>query len=125
MIKRMFCVDFYRLPNGRAPVEDFLDGLNIKMRNKALDSLLLLEEFGNNLREPYSKSIGDGLFELRIKFSSDISRIFYFFFADNKVILTNGFIKKTRKTPKVEIDLAKKYKADYESRMKLIRGESK
>ena len=125
MIKRMFSVDFYRLPNGRAPVEDFLDGLNIKMRNKALDSLLLLEEFGNNLREPYSKSIGDGLFELRIKFSSDISRVFYFFFADNKVILTNGFIKKTRKTPKVEIDLAKKYKADYESRMKLIRGESK
>lgn len=112
----MFDIDFYRLSNGKAPVEEFLDGLNAKMRNKALDSLLLLENFGNALREPHSKSMGDGVFELRIKFSSDISRIFYFFFADNKIILTNGFIKKTRKTPKSEIELAKKYKADYESR---------
>lgn len=74
----MFEIIFYRLPDGKAPVEEFMDSLNIKMRNKALDSLLILEEFGNTLREPYSKQIGDGLFELRIKFASDISRIFYF-----------------------------------------------
>lgn len=115
--RRKFHVDFYRLSNGSAPVEAFLDGLNIKMKNKAIDSLLLLEEFGNRLREPYSKPVGDGLFELRIKFSSDISRIFYFFFADNKIILTNGFIKKTQKTPKSQIELARKYKADYERRV--------
>ena len=113
----MFSVDFYRRPDGKAPVEEFLDGLNTKMRNKALDSLLLLEKFGNALREPHSKPMGNGIFELRIKFSSDISRIFYFFFADNKIILTNGFIKKTQKTPKSQHELAKKYKADYEKRM--------
>ena len=72
-------------------------------------SLALLEEFGNQLREPFSKPIGDGIFELRIKFSSDITRIFYFFVVDNKIILTNGFVKKTPKTPKAEIELAKKY----------------
>lgn len=121
----MFDVDFYRLPDGREPVKDFLDGLNTKMRNKALDSLVLLEEFGNNLREPYSKPMGDGLFELRIKFASDITRIFYFFFADNKIILTNGFIKKKQKTPKAEIELAKKYKADYENRTNYKRSETK
>lgn len=110
----MFDIIFYRMPDGTAPVEDFLDSLNIKMRNKALDSLLILEEFGNTLREPYSKPMGNGLFELRIKFSSDISRIFYFFFADNKIILTNGFIKKTQKTPRSQLNLAKQYKADYE-----------
>lgn len=110
----MFDIDFYRLPNGTAPVEEFLDSLTVKMRNKALNSLLILEEFGNNLREPYSKYMGNGLFELRIKFSSDISRIFYFFYADNKIILTNGFIKKTQKTPRTQLKLARQYKADYE-----------
>ena len=66
--------------------------------------------------------MGNGIFELRIKFSSDVSRIFYFFFADNKIILTNGFIKKTQKTPKSEIELAKKYKADYETKMGSKKG---
>lgn len=110
----MFDIDFYRLPDGTAPVEEFLDTLTVKMRNKALDSLLILEEFGNSLREPYSKYMGNGLFELRIKFSSDISRIFYFFYADNKIILTNGFIKKTQKTPRAQLKLARQYKAAYE-----------
>lgn len=112
----MFNIEFYKLPNGEQPVAEFLDGLDAKMRAKALHSISILEEFGNNLREPHSKPIGDGLFELRIKFASDISRIFYFFMVDNKIILTNGFVKKTMRTPKAQIDLARKYKADYERR---------
>lgn len=44
------------------------------------------------------------------------TRILYFFFIGNKAVLTNGFTKKTQKTPKNEIELAKKYKADYEGR---------
>jgi len=87
------------------------------MRVKALGSIDILAEFGNTLREPYSKAIGNGLFELRIKFAGDITRIFYFFLVDNKIILTNGFVKKTRKTPPSEIELAMKYKADYEGRL--------
>lgn len=117
----MFDVEFYRLPNGKAPVEEFLDSLNVKMRNKALNSLVLLEEFGNTLREPHSKPIGDGIFELRIKFASDITRIFYFFYVGNKIVLTNGFIKKTQKTPPAEKELAKKYKEDYEARSKEVK----
>ena len=98
-----------------------MDSLNVKMRNKALNSLVLLEEFGNTLREPHSKPIGDGIFELRIKFASDITRIFYFFYVGNKIVLTNGFIKKTQKTPPAEIELAKKYKEDYEARSKEVK----
>lgn len=112
----MFDVDFYQLPNGEKPVEKFLNSLDRKMRAKALHSLSILEEFGNTLREPHSKSIGNDLFELRIKFASDITRIFYFFVVDNRIILTNGFVKKTMRTPKSEIELAQKYKADYERR---------
>ena len=87
------------------------------MRVKALASIDILAEFGNTLREPYSKSMGDGLFELRIKFAGDVTRIFYFFIVNNRIILTNGFVKKTQKTPSSEIALAKKYKADYEGRL--------
>ncbi len=93
----MFEVNYYRLENGAAPWKQFIDGLNPKMQAKAMYSLALLEEFGNQLREPFSKPIGDGIFELRIKFSSDITRIFYFFVVDNKIILTNGFIKRRLK----------------------------
>ena len=112
----MFEVGFYEQENGIVPMNAFLDNLDPKMRVKAIGALDLLAEFGNNLREPYSKALGDGLFELRIKFSSDISRIFYFFVVDNRIILTNGFIKKTQKTPKREIALARKYKTDYDRR---------
>jgi|SRR5215471_2474425 len=112
----MFDVEYYELPNGVKPVQQFIDNLDKKMRAKALGSIDILAEFGNKLREPYSKSIGNGLFELRIKFAGDITRIFYFFVVDKKIILTNGFVKKTRKTPPGEIALAMEYKADYERR---------
>ena len=112
----MFSLDFYKLPNGEVPVEAFLDSLETKMRVKALNSMILLAEYGNSLRPPYSKYLEDGIFELRIKFASDITRIFYFFYVNDKIVLTNGFVKKTQKTPKSELDKAKKYKADYERR---------
>jgi phage-related protein len=112
----MFYIEYYELPSGEKPVEKFLDSLDLKMRVKALGSIDILKEFGNTLREPYSKAIGKGLFELRIKFAGDITRIFYFFVVDNTIILTNGFIKKTQRTPSSEIALAMKYKTDYEGR---------
>ena len=112
----MFEVEFYQLPDNTAPVEKFLDSLDVKMRAKSLYGLAILEEYGNRLREPYSKALSDGLFELRIKFAGVIARIFYFFVVNNRIILTNGFVKKTTKTPKAELDLARKYKSDYERR---------
>lgn len=112
----MWQVEFYEKENGEIPVNDFLLSLNEKMRAKAAKEIGILSEYGNRLREPYSKHIQEGIFELRIKFASDISRIFYFFFDGDKIILTNGFIKKTQKTPKEEIEKAIKYKKDYQRR---------
>lgn len=86
------------------------------MKAKVVRTIELLETNGWELGEPHSKSLGDGIFELRIKQSSNISRVLYFFYVNNKAILTNGFIKKTQKTPSSEIKLAKKYKKDYERR---------
>lgn len=86
------------------------------MQAKIFKNLELLEIRGNELREPFSKHIEDGIFEIRNKVGNDITRIFYFFLIGQKIILTNGFIKKTQKTPKVEIALAKKYRNDYLNR---------
>jgi len=108
----MWEIEFYEKGN-KIPVQDFLDGLNKKLRAKAIRDIILLKELGTEIREPYSKNIGDNLFELRIKFSSDIARIFCFFFDGEKIILPNGFIKKSNKTPKKEIDKAMKYKREY------------
>ncbi|MEG1840999.1 MAG: type II toxin-antitoxin system RelE/ParE family toxin [Raoultibacter sp.] len=114
----MFDVDFYRLPDGSVPLEQFLDSLSEAMRIKAIQELTLLGEMGNELRAPHSKHIRNGVFELRIKRSNNIARIFYFFFVEQRIIATNGFIKKTQKTPKTEIDKALRYKADWEERNK-------
>lgn len=108
------------MENGKIPVQDFLYSLEPKLRAKAFRDIELLKNIGNELREPYVKSIkGDknkGLYELRIKFSSDIARIFYFTYCNNKFILLHGFIKKSKKTPQNEIEKARNYMEDYKRR---------
>ena len=108
-----FKVDFYETANGKRPAEEFLISLDRKMRTKMLRMIVILSENGNELREPYSKFISDGIYELRAKVGSDISRILYFFMIGQRIILTNGFIKKTQKTPRGELKKAIKYRADY------------
>lgn len=108
-----FTIEFYEKSNGDIPIENFLRGLDVKMRAKLVGLLEILQEKGNMLREPYSKHLEDGIFELRGRIGSDISRVLYFFYYDNKIILTNGFVKKTQKTPKSELEKAKRYRKDY------------
>ena len=55
----------------------------------------------------------DGLFEIRIEFESNIYRIFCCFDEGNLIILFNGFQKKTQKTPKQEIEKAKRIMNEY------------
>ena len=108
-----FTVEFYEKENGEIPAEEFLLSLNPKMRAKLVGIVQILEEKGNLLREPYSKHLEDGIFEIRGKVGSDISRVLYFFYFEGIIILTNGFVKKTQKTPKAEIERAKTYRKDY------------
>lgn len=65
---------------------------------------------------PYSEHLQNGIFELRAKVSSNTTRVLYFFYVNKKIILTNGFVKKTQKTPKKELLTAMKYKKDYYDR---------
>ena len=108
-----FTIEFYERENGDIPAEEFLLSLDKKMRAKILGIMGILQEKGNQLREPYSKHLDDGIFEIRGKVGTDISRVLYFFYYEGKIVFTNGFVKKTQKTPKSEIDKAKVYRNNY------------
>lgn len=79
-------------------------------------TLQVIEEL-ERIPETYLKHIEntDGLFEIRVQQGSNIFRIFYFFDDGQLVVLTNGFQKKTQKTPKNDIERASKIKNEYES----------
>ena len=108
-----FKAEFFTQQNGSKPAKDFLLSQDVKMRAKLFGLIDILEENGNQLREPYSKPLEDGIFELRAKLGSDITRILYFFFYEGRIILTHGFTKKTQKTPRNEIERAKKYRKEF------------
>ena len=112
----MWRVVFYAKQDGRIPVEEFLRKLSPGARAKTARDIRLLQEFGTELREPYSKFLQDGIFELRVRFSGDNFRVLYFFRSGRTVVLTNAFIKKSNKTPPGELKRALLFKAEYERR---------
>lgn len=116
-----FEVIFYEKADGSQPAKEFILELDAKMKAKTLRTIKLLEDNGPDLRLPHSEHLEDGIFELRTKLGSDITRVLYFFMDGNRAVLTNGFVKKTQKTPEGEKEKAKRYRADYLSR----KGNSK
>lgn len=109
----VFELELYETEDGKEPVAEFLDSLDSKMNAKLIGLMELLEEKGTELREPYSAPLGDGIFELRCKLGSNITRAMYFFFVGKRIVVTNGFVKKTQKTPPTEIKLAKDRRKDW------------
>ncbi len=94
----------YENSRGDRPVEDFLESLGEADRGGVKAKLVYLQERGNQLREPISKSLGGGLFESRVK----AYRLFFCFRPGNRILVLHGIIKKSQATPKTELDLARK-----------------
>ena len=103
----------YEKEDGDSPVREFIKQQDKKMRSKILLTMKLLEEYGTKIDRKYSKHLNDGIFELRVFQSSNITRILYFFIKGDVAVLTNGFVKKTMFAPRREIELAKKYRKDF------------
>jgi phage-related protein len=114
-------VVFYKTADGKCPVQEFLDSLSARVVQKVLWTLKLLEDL-EFLPVTYFKKLtgSDGIWECRVQSGSNIYRIFCFFDVQSVVILTHGFMKKTQKTPKQEIERAEALKKDYLSRRKKI-----
>jgi phage-related protein len=108
---------FYKAKNGSSPIEEFLDSLPVKQAKKITWVLQLIEMLDSIPIQYFKKLDGtEDIWEVRVDFGNDAFRLLGFFDEGNLVILTNGFAKKTRKTPISEISLAERRKTDYQSR---------
>lgn len=99
-------IELYPLGSNKSPITDFLDNLPLSTLAKVRHVMRLLQEFGPQLRQPYSKKLTgcSKLFELRTSGNSPV-RLLYTISGRTFIIL-NGFVKKTNKTPSKEIKTA-------------------
>ena len=107
-------IRFYKTVDGKCPVQDFLDALPGKVAQKVVWVLRLLEDIEMVPAIYFKKLVGtEDIWECRIQFGSNAYRMFCFFADNSVVILTHGFIKKSQKTPKSEIEKAEAYRRDF------------
>lgn len=110
-----YTVETYEDINGHSEVADFIRNLDPKMEAKFFRQAEILGQYGPELREPFTKNLGDGIFELRCQQGNNCSRFLFFFKGggERKIIITNGFIKKQQATPRNQISLAMKCRKEY------------
>ena len=110
-------VIFYRTLSGDCPVEEFLDSLSAKQAQKVTWVLRIVETLPLIPKQYFKKLEGtDDIWEVRIDQGGNTFRLLGFFDKGNLVVLTNGFPKKTQRTPENEIDIAHQRKREYVSR---------
>lgn len=97
--------EFYRNENGTEPVRDWLKSLS-KEERFLIGADIKTVEFGWPIGMPTCRPMGDGLFEVRTNLPQNkIARVLFCFY-EGKMILLHGFIKKSQKTPKQQLNLA-------------------
>ena len=115
----MYNIEFYEDKNGKSEVYDYIKELKKKnskenkQKAKKIDLYIdLLSEYGLALAEPYIKKIDTEIWELRPL----RDRILFASWCNNKFVLLSVFMKQTQKTPKREIEKAKRLLEDYKNR---------
>ena len=103
-------VEFLELPNGRKPAEEFLLDLDDKTLAKVYRLIEYLEEDGR-LNFPQAKKLEGykGLWEMRVLSPAGAVRIFYVYWRNETAMLVSGFMKKSQKTPRGELNRAVNY----------------
>jgi hypothetical protein len=112
-----FSIEFYETAAGRPVVQEELD--DVEQRNPVLFDLLVAGfaklRYREYHRPPLCMPLGNGLFELRAG-DKDIARAAWFFQSGGRIVVVHIFEKKTPKTPKAALDLARRRMADYLAR---------
>jgi phage-related protein len=114
----MKTISFFKLPDKTAPVLEFISSLESKQKQKIAWVLKLIQEH-EKVPKTYLKKLvnTNDIWEVRIQMGNNIFRLLGFFEGNSLVILTNGFQKKTQKTPKNEIKLAENRKQQYKEQL--------
>ena len=107
---------FYESADGKSPVEDFIESLDDRAQDRFILKKQLLQNLGPQLRYPHTDHIEEGIFELRFKGGVGQVRVLFFFFYGKRIIFSHGFVKKTEKTPRMEIEIARRRKNDFLAR---------
>ena len=108
-----FEIVFYDKPDGSEPVKEFLLSVDDKMRARLLRTIDLLAKNGTSLRMPYSEHLVDGIFEIRAKSGSNISRVLYFFVIGIKLSLRTALSKKRKKLLKMKLILQRNIEMNF------------
>lgn len=108
-----FEIIFYRKFDSKCPFDKFYQTCSNKERVELAAHLEALSRLGYQAKRPLVDYLGDGIYELRVKVERKQLRALYFFFAGNKIVITHGFVKKSKKVPKIEIEKARRFRQDF------------
>ncbi|NTV68310.1 MAG: type II toxin-antitoxin system RelE/ParE family toxin [Chlorobaculum sp.] len=110
----MRTIEFFKTSTGKSPVDEFLESLSTKEAEKVFWVLRLVAELTLIPAEYFKKLKNtDRIWEVRAAHGNNEFRLLGFFDNGNLVVLTNGFAKKSQKTPLEQIALAEQRKSEY------------
>ncbi len=116
-------VVFYEAQGGARPAEDWLKARAPKVAARFAWIFDLLEDQGTNVTGPYIDHLRGKVWEVRVEQNKVQYRMLYFAAPERKFVMLHGFIKKTQRTPRKEIDLAEVRMKDYMERLKQANKE--
>lgn len=98
---------------------DFYDSQPADVQDKIEKVLNLIRHLKNVLKRFFEHIEGTkGLYEIKVEYNGNIYRIFSFFEKGNLIILGNAFVKKSAKTPKIQIEIALRIMKEYKNENK-------
>jgi len=105
---------FYRTEVGGEPVREWIKGLSPEDRKRIGEDIKTVE-FGWPIGMPVCRPLGEGTYEVRTSLRQNrIARVLFYIDRRGRMVLLHGFIKKTQKTPREDLDLAKSNKAKHQ-----------
>lgn len=104
---------FYRKENEKSPVEDFISKCSHQEKIEIVAHLDALSQLGFKAKRPLVDYLEDGIYELRIRVMKKQIRVLYFFFHQDKIVITNAFVKKSTKIYMTEIKMAKRIRKNF------------